>query len=129
MVLFAPLAHLGSLLTGHVRFWLLRDTYEPLVFEMRSAPEATTGWVDARGVAYRLDLGPPVRIAFLWPGGVLDNWCGAVFDPSGAVGTLVATDPAVSDPGAGRGALAYLFGGDLVGCSELDAPYYACCFT
>ena len=80
---------------------------------------------------YFVDPGPPVRVAFvLAPGRFIDNWCGVVYDPSGEVmqanqfdGSWNSWDVQVPSRIIG------LFGGDMLGCRPLDAPYYHCCFT
>jgi hypothetical protein len=60
-----------------------------------------------------VDQGPPVRVAFVW-GGILDNWQGIVYDPTGVVLTE-------------KGHL--LFGGDLIHARHLWKDWYYCAFT
>ena len=73
-----------------------------------------------------VDPGPPIRVAFVWDG-IIDNWYGPVYDPSGKV--LEANkfksnwdDPSLAD-------IKKLFGGDMVGCRHLTGPWYFCSFT
>lgn len=73
-----------------------------------------------------VDAGPPIRVAFVWDG-IIDNWYGPVYDPSGKV--LEANklksnweDPSLAD-------IKKLFGGDMVGCRHLTGPWYFCSFT
>jgi hypothetical protein len=76
---------------------------------------------------YIIDVGPPVRIAVPLPGGILDNWCGLVRDPTGLVMSPRSTIP------RGNGhetRFAWgLFGGVLVSCKPLGPPWYHCCFS
>jgi len=76
-----------------------------------------------------VDPGPPLRVAFVW-GGIIDNWVGIVYDPTGEV--LKANefradwsnwdDPRLA-PVKG------LFGGDLRSTRHLFGPWYYCTFT
>lgn len=81
----------------------------------------------AHGVRCQMDEGPPRRFAFAGTG-ILDNWSGIVFDPSGKVAGARGFDPAThrltADP-----AVTGLFGGDLVACAPLWGGYYDCSFT
>ena len=72
--------------------------------------------------AYEVDPGPPIRIAFPQPGGILDNWEAVIYDPTGKVlqaQGLEATPPEISA----------LFGGTLVQCEPIQESYYRCWFT
>ncbi|MEZ4279860.1 MAG: hypothetical protein R3F21_09645 [Myxococcota bacterium] len=129
LLLFLPAARVGSWVTATIRFVVQRATYEAIVARESSAPSAE-GLHDSGGLRYVMDLGPPLRIAFIWPGGLIDNWCGAVYDPSGVVmrssdfdGDWATWHDQVPT------SVIELFGGDLVHCEELAAPYYHCCFT
>lgn len=73
------------------------------------------------------DCGPPLRLAFRFGGGLLDNWRGIVYDPSGAVALIPdasgVTIQALPHP------LRALFGGDIVSCNAVGENLYACRFT
>lgn len=128
------LASLGSETLFRMRFASHRGTYEQVVRELTAeaappgAAPASSG--ERHGVRYELDVGPPVRLAFPQPGGILDNWEGAVYDPAGAVraargwrfdrGEQEFTAP----PAVRR-----LFGGDIVWCEHIRGPWYRCWFT
>ena len=60
-----------------------------------------------------IDKGPPIRIGFVWDG-ILDNWHGIVYEPTGIVLTK-------------RGER--LFGGDLIYAKRLYEDWYYCAFT
>jgi hypothetical protein len=78
------------------------------------------------GIEYEIDSGPPLRFAFE-PNGILDNWSGIVYDPSGDVMLADGFDSNGKFRAPER--ITKLFGGDLVFCSHLFGHYYKCGFT
>jgi hypothetical protein len=78
------------------------------------------------GIEYEIDSGPPVRFAFE-PDGILDNWFGIVYDPSGDVMLADGFDSKGKFRAPDR--VTKLFGGDLVSCSHFFGHYYRCSFT
>ncbi len=100
----------------HLRFARHRAGYAATIQHVEGAL-ARDG--DLTGVPGDLSVepGPPLRVAFPWPGGLMDNWCGAVYDPSGEV------------VHAEREHVRQLFGGTLLSCSGLERNWYLCCFT
>lgn len=78
------------------------------------------------GIEYEIDSGPPVRFAFE-PDGILDNWSGIVYDPSGDVMLADGFDNKGKFRAPDR--VTKLFGGDLVSCSHFFGHYYRCVFT
>jgi hypothetical protein len=119
---FAPLATAGSLVTERIHFRLERARYARVVAAVTAgdAPLTDDG-------PFLVDEGPPRRVAFPWPGGVIDNWCGIIYDPSGVV-MSVNDLPSWSDRWRYDPAT-QLFGGDMTGCRVERQPYYFCCFT
>ena len=109
--LFPPLDRLGDAIIFRIRFAAHRDEYNRVVRDV-----ARGGTSVPAPVEYRLDPGPPVRIAFPHPGGFLDNWDCVIHDPTGAVVKAPAT---VSD----------VFGGRLVSCRHVEDAFYRCWFT
>ncbi len=93
-----------------------------------STPER--GYHDSQGLHYFVEPGPPLRLAFPWPGGVIDNWCGAVYDPSKVV---LQANKFTGDWDKWHDQVPIevirLFGGDMMYCAELEPPFYRCCFT
>ncbi len=76
-----------------------------------------------------IDEGPPVRVAFSW-GGIIDNWHGIVYDPTGEV--LKANQfkrdwSNWNDPNLH--AVKKLFDGDMTSATHLWGPWYYCTFT
>lgn len=125
LLLFDPTVILGARLAQQLRFRRHRAHYERLIAAAERGALQDDG-IEG-GVRYQIDPGPPVRMAFLLPGGVLDNWCGIVHDPTADVlaineATLGAEDWYASSV---RG----LFGGDMTSCRPMDPPFYLCCFT
>ncbi len=56
------------------------------------------------------------RVAFPNGAGVIDNWCGVVWDPTGLVGTI-------NEKSKG------FFGGDLIKVRHIKEFWYVACFT
>jgi hypothetical protein len=107
-----------------IRFHMLKSTYE------RAVASIEAGKVPDTDLRVLVDKGPPIRVAFPWPGGILDNWSGVVYDPSGLVRKAMMLrkdlsnlhDPAFRD-------VTGLFGGDLCYCKSLGGNWYFCGFT
>lgn len=95
---------------GTRAYWLRhRATYARAVPVIRRQDPLPHGG-ELEGVPYRVD-DPPERIAFPWPGGIIDNWTGVVWDPSGSAPPENA------------------FGGQLIHAVHLGGPWYLCSFT
>jgi hypothetical protein len=128
-VAFLPTARMGAWLTATIRFRLQRPRYERLIAELSSVPSDRREhrW---HGIRYIAEQGPPLRVAFPWPGGILDNWCGVVYDPTKLV---LQANNFTGDWEKWRqqvpGEVIVLFGGDMLHCNEIDPPFYYCCFT
>lgn len=100
--------------------------YEAIIAKV--ARERKAAWFEEDdGVIYSTDLGPPVRVAFN-PAGILDNWSGIIYDPTGDVMKAKGFDPKTSKFYAPE-RITKLFGGDLVDCRHLWGDYYQCSFT
>lgn len=107
-------------------FWRQVDRYERLLG--RSDLDAgKPRWQCIEGVMVVVQPGEPRRVAFPLPGGLLDNWRGVVYDPSGEAMRVNAlekwSDQWRDDPVAGW------FGGDMVECRHLRDHFYLCSFT
>lgn len=126
VALFVPLADVGSWLTERLRFLHERPHYERLVAKANAHPPTGPYNTDA-GLDYVVDSGPPVRVAFPWPGGIIDNWCGVVHDSSAEV--LKVNELQVGSVAWRASAVTGLFRGDMTSCHAIEPPYYLCCFT
>ena len=108
------------------RMWRLESTYEKEIVRIMALDDEA---LESFETFAEIEPGPPRRIAFSW-GGIIDNWSGIVYDPSGEV--LKAQqfkddwsnwdDPELS-------AIKSLFGGDLRNARHLWGPWYYCFFT
>lgn len=129
LILFFPTTSVGAWATERLRFMRDRSTYERIVAEARDKMASTSPheFLEEHGLNYAVDPGSPFRVAFLWPGGILDNWCGAVFDPSGEV--MGINELALGTTAWRNHRTTRLFGGDMTSCRPLDELYYLCCFT
>jgi hypothetical protein len=108
------------------RFTKNRPTYDRIVAEVEQAPTGSF-YGEREGVCYQVDAKQSIRVAFPQPGGILDNWEGVIYDPTGEV--LKArgwAEPGVvsAPPGVRE-----LFGSDLVSCRHVEGHYYRCWFT
>jgi hypothetical protein len=99
-----------------LHFAMRRAQYQQIAVDVVRAREGRVGEQSSRGIKYLVDAGPPVRVAFLEPGGIVDNWCAVIYDSSGSLRR-------VNEP------VSRLFGGDLVACRRLDSVFFRCCFT
>src|SRR5688572_25673296 len=80
-----PLSRAGEPVYLAWRFGHYRPRYDAVVADAtRGGLGQLPAWAWARrhGVELKVDSGPPLRVAFLEPGGLLDNWIGVVYDPS-----------------------------------------------
>ena len=88
--------------------------YQAAVDEIRRFPDMTEAW--ERKYDCHIEPGPPLRVVFVQPAGVLDNWVGIVYDPTGIVINARQfkddwsnwNDPALKE-------VRQMFGGDLRG--------------
>jgi hypothetical protein len=98
-----------------LRFLAARSDYETIVrrVELGANPPGDRAALD---IDYLVDRGPPRRVAFRIPGGILDNWCAVVHDRTGS---LKNPTPAMTK----------IFGGDLLDCRAFDEVFFLCCFT
>lgn len=110
------------------RFARLEPQYEAIVAAVSKAqPFVQRGTIN--GIAYVVDSGPPVRVAFAQPGGILDNWEGVVYDPSDSVRAARGWERGVPGDYTAPSSIRQLFGGDLVECRVVATHFYRCWFT
>jgi hypothetical protein len=121
-----PLLAAGSFAGNLSRLAANRTHYEAIIAKARTS-RIPAWFADDRGVTYSVDLGPPVRVAFN-PAGMLDNWSGIIFDPTGDVMLAHGFDLRTGKFHA-PDRITKLFEGDLVSCRHLWGDYYHCSFT
>ena len=103
-------------------FQIRKPHFERLLSEAQDSGEIPNG------EGY-VDGGQPTRFAFFWIRGVVDNWVGVVYDPTGIVmdvnqasGWEDLRDPRWAEAVA-------LFGGTLYKTERLEGHWYLCWFT
>jgi len=109
------------------RFCALKSGYEAIV------NEAEQGLTDRGGISlgrsdFFIDENRPVRVAFPWTG-IVDNWCGVVFDPTDELSRFCGDAGRDSHGFLKEPALRRLFGGDMIYCERLEKGWYFCWFT
>lgn len=114
------------------RFGQLKPDYLALIAELREDPGLDDdNWRSAAFGSYRVSAGPSLRVAFLWPGGAIDNWSGVIYDPTGFVmeaNRFKADFSNWFDPDLAE--VKGVFPGEtLFGCRPLEGPFYFCWFT
>lgn len=110
------------------RFQFRKAHYEAEVARIQAAKPEQREKVAGRNVI--LEPGKPLRIAFVQPGGILDNYTAVIYDPSGLVmqaNLLKPNAASWNDPKLAR--VKKLFHGDLVWAEPLGGPWYRCGFT
>ena len=125
-LLALPFVRTGNYLGDFSLLMVNWDRYEAIVADIRANPRAAAFEVDG-DITYSVDLGPPVRVAFN-PEGLLDNWSGIIYDPTGDVLLADGFDPKTGKFVAPN-RVTKLFQGDLVRCRSLWGDYYTCSFT
>lgn len=121
-----PMLGAGSFLGSLTRLLVNHGHYEKIVAKAQ-ASRSTALFEKDNGVTYSTDTGPPVRVAFN-PEGLLDNWSGIIYDPTGDVMLAKGYDEKTGKfyaPPRVTG----LFGGQLMACMHLWRDYYRCGFT
>ncbi|WKL55813.1 hypothetical protein Q1W73_08840 [Asticcacaulis sp. ZE23SCel15] len=129
ILLSSPLSTAGEVSGAWLRLMIERSRYETIIEKESQPPSGTARIVDREdgGITYTVDAGPPVRVAFN-PDGIIDNWTGIIYDPTGEVLLAKGFDPVTGEfhmPSH----IKELFGGDLVACRHIWSDYYKCSFT
>lgn len=131
LLIGAVLSFYGQWLGRLIRFQLLKPHYERVLTRLRERAGGGTvrlGELDTR--EYIVEPGPPLRVAFIWPGGFLDNWCGVVYDPLGEVMKANLFKEDWSNWNALElQRVKILLGGDIYRCEHLYGDWYFCWFT
>ena len=120
------LSQVGDAAIFRYRFMARRAAYERIVAEVERT-RAVSYCGEREGICFKVDAGAPVRVAFLLPGGILDDWEGVIYDPTGEV--LKAQDRDQPCKLSAPAGVRELFGSDLVTCRHAGGRYYRCWFT
>lgn len=104
--ILAPTREVGKT----VKFWYEEADYLMAVEELKRTGNPRCVALGKCGI----DDGPPLRLVFSW-GGLLNNWGGVVYDPSGLVMYQVRPRS--------------LLGSELIRCEHLKEDFYLCGFN
>jgi hypothetical protein len=130
-VMFWPsLVSTGDELRMRWEFERLEPQFRIIVDQLKKSAPLKGGRHMYQSTPYIVEPGPPLRVAFPRPGGILDNWCGIVYDPSGEVLKARQFKSDYSnwdDPSLQH--VKQLFGGDLKYSVHLRGHFYRCWFT
>jgi hypothetical protein len=124
------LAEYGDTIRFQWRFRGLESHYSAIIGRLRNREKPVQGWQKEESIDYYVENGSPLRVVFRQPGGILDNWQGVVYDPSGSVLRAREFKPDWSnwdDPSLAQ--IRSLFGGDLCKCVHVKGHFYRCWFT
>jgi hypothetical protein len=126
----------GDELTTRAWYWRKRPEYDAKVDDLRRTLPAKYPRMlyEFREQGYYVAAGPPLRVAFRLPDGLLDNYRAFVFDASGAVmriNTLIPRGP--TDERAREtyksDSLVNLFDGQMFECRRYGHVWYLCAFS
>jgi hypothetical protein len=118
----------GRLEGTYFKFYRNLEHYKAIVAQVSQADMSTLN-DRKQNSEYRIDKGPPVRIAFIW-GGMLDYWDAIVYDPSGEV--MLANSfkrDGVNGKDPQLQGMKKLFGWDLLWTRKLWKHWYFCSFN
>jgi hypothetical protein len=115
-----------------LRFYRLKSAYSEIVENVKSEPGPQKG--NHLGIDYRSEIDPVFRVTFPWAG-IVDNWYGIIYDPSGKVLRCNESDPRFPGPGPKApedkelSQIRMVFGGLLYKAERLGNHWYLCWFT
>ena len=115
-----------------LRFYRLKPAYSEIIekAKLEAGPQKGTHL----GIRYESETDPVFRVSFSW-GGIIDNWYGIIYDPSGKIMRCNESDPRF--PGQGPevpedkefSQIRMVFGGLLYKAEKLSDHWYLCWFT
>jgi len=116
-----------------LRFQRLKPAYSEIIEKINSGE--MTGEGTHLGIRYESETDPVLRVSFSW-GGIIDNWYGIIYDPSGKIMRINESDFKFTDqdPGTPKddkelGKIRMVFGGVLYKAERLGDHWYLCWFT
>ena len=113
-----------------LRFYRFKPTYSEIVDKLNSGKMPHEGRY--REINYKSETDPVFRVSFSW-GGMIDNWYGIVYDPSGNIMRCNESDPRFPDQGPmddeELSKIRMIFGGVLYKVEKLSDHWYLCWFT
>ena len=115
-----------------LRFQRLKPTYSEIIEKLSSGKIPGEG--NYLGTRYESETDPDLKVSFSW-GGIVDNWYGIIYDPSGKIMQINKSEPFKGrDPGSPKVAkelekIRMVFGGALYKAEKLGDHWYLCWFT
>mgnify|MGYP006089342815 CR=1 FL=1 len=115
-----------------LRFYRFKSAYSEIVENVKSETGPQKG--NHLGIDYRSEIDPVFRVIFPWAG-IVDNWYGIIYDPSGKVLRCNESDPRFPGPGSKApkdtelSQIRMVFGGLLYKAEHLGNHWYLCWFT
>ena len=116
-----------------LRFHRLKPAYSEIVEKISSGK--MTGKGTHLGIRYESETDPVPRVSFSW-GGMIDNWYGIIYDPSGKIMRINESDPRFPDQNPDTTnedkelwKIRMIFGGVLYKAERLSDHWYLCWFT
>lgn len=116
-----------------LRFQRLKPAYSEIIEKLSSGKIPNQGTYHE--IRYESETDPVFRVSFSWAG-IVDNWYGIIYDPSGKIMRVNESDPRSKsqDPGAPKidkelGKIRMVFGGLLYKAEKLGDHWYLCWFT
>ncbi len=107
-------------------FYWHKSQYEAVIAQVNSSTDCQSLLLDK--FRTRVDCNSPRRVAIPMPGGIIDNWVGIVYDPTGLV--MQANKVPMADLKNPKYAYVVgLFGGDMISARHLFGHWYVCSFT
>jgi hypothetical protein len=121
----------GPQIGEQVRFRLVSGNYEKqLAAILRARAEARPIEKKEFPDLAEIEEGPVPRVAFYWQRGMIDNWVGLIYDPTGEVMKANAFKADWSNWEAPElQKVKRLFGGSLFSARHLTGHWYLCSFT
>ncbi len=116
-----------------LRFHRLKPAYSEIVEKINSGEMTEKG--THLGISYKSETDPVFRASFSWAG-MIDNWYGIIYDPSGKIMRVNEPDPRFQsqDPSTAKvdeelRKIRMIFGGVLYKAEKLSNHWYLCWFT
>jgi hypothetical protein len=139
-ILLAALIVSGSLSYGtdllkdlglQLRFYRLKQEYSEIVAMLQSGSISQKG--THHGIPYQSENEPEFRVSFSW-GGIIDNWYGVIYDPSGKIMRCNESEPSLlplqsSSDEKELHQIRMIFGGVLYKAEHLGDHWYLGWFT
>lgn len=115
----------GKSFGAHCKLWREKAHYQSVITRLAAGADDS-----ASDHPIAVDPGPPRRVAFSW-GGILDNWVGVVYDPTGEVmkADILDTETWSNRDDPDYASVAGWFGGSLIRAKHLEGNWYLCWFT